>query len=246
MQGDAPRSPFTGVPGWLTEAEESLLMRYAAQLERGQRIVNIGVEYGRSIAAFVRASRKNRAIITGVELILKPEYALNIKEANIPYEDAFIWVGDSKQVGKEWDRGAIDFLFIDGDHSYEGCLGDIQSWAVHVKPGGFMAFHDVAQLTNKQPHYLHHEVARAIDEWFSSAKAGWSLVETVDTIAVYKRSEDYFPDGKSTQWDGSYTSNVVEEKRKNKTLELEDGTVVEVVEPPPVEKAKRKTARGRK
>jgi len=85
MHGNAPHSPFTNIPGWLTEDEESLLMRYAANVERGKRIVNIGVEYGRSIAALVRASRKNRAIITGVELILKPEYALNIKEANIPY-----------------------------------------------------------------------------------------------------------------------------------------------------------------
>lgn len=221
MHGNAPHSPFTGVPGWLTDDEESLLMRYASNVGKGGQIVGIGVEYGRSMGAFLKASN---AAIFGVELAPKAEYALNIKEGGFSVDRAPILVGDSKQVGKSW-HGAIDFLFIDGDHSYEGCLGDIQSWAVHVKPGGFMAFHDVAQLTNKQPHYLHHEVARAIDEWFSSAKAGWSLVETVDTIAVYKRNE------------------VSVKEAETFTVESLD---TPITKPPPVEKAKRKPARGRK
>lgn len=39
-------------------------------------------------------------------------------------------------------RGAIDLVFIDGDHSYAACRADIAAWTPFVKPGGVMAFHD--------------------------------------------------------------------------------------------------------
>ena len=39
-------------------------------------------------------------------------------------------------------RGTIDFIFIDGDHSYEACRADIAAWAPFAKRGGVMAFHD--------------------------------------------------------------------------------------------------------
>jgi predicted O-methyltransferase YrrM len=38
----------------------------------------------------------------------------------------------------------IDFLFIDGDHSYEGVRGDYELYAPLVRPGGLIAFHDIA------------------------------------------------------------------------------------------------------
>jgi predicted O-methyltransferase YrrM len=36
----------------------------------------------------------------------------------------------------------IDLLFIDGDHSYEGCRIDVESWLSHVKSGGLIIMHD--------------------------------------------------------------------------------------------------------
>jgi predicted O-methyltransferase YrrM len=37
----------------------------------------------------------------------------------------------------------IDFLFIDGDHSYEGVRKDFQMYAPMVREGGIIAFHDI-------------------------------------------------------------------------------------------------------
>jgi len=37
----------------------------------------------------------------------------------------------------------IDFLFIDGDHSYEGVKCDYLNYSQMVKPGGWIAFHDI-------------------------------------------------------------------------------------------------------
>jgi len=40
------------------------------------------------------------------------------------------------------DGRQLDFLFIDGDHSYEGVKADFETFAPFVKPGGLVAFHD--------------------------------------------------------------------------------------------------------
>lgn len=37
----------------------------------------------------------------------------------------------------------IDFLFIDGDHSYEGVKQDFEMYSPFVKPGGICCFHDI-------------------------------------------------------------------------------------------------------
>jgi len=38
--------------------------------------------------------------------------------------------------------GSLDFVFIDADHSYEGCRADLAAWWPKVKPGGLFAGHD--------------------------------------------------------------------------------------------------------
>lgn len=39
--------------------------------------------------------------------------------------------------------GTIDILFVDGDHSYEGCLADWQAYKPLLKAGAWVAFHDI-------------------------------------------------------------------------------------------------------
>jgi hypothetical protein len=49
-------------------------------------------------------------------------------------------VGNSQAPRTE--PASIDLLFIDGDHTYEGCKADILTWAPRVVPGGDIIFHD--------------------------------------------------------------------------------------------------------
>jgi predicted O-methyltransferase YrrM len=77
--------------------------------------------------------------------------------------------GRSSEVAANWTR-PIDFLFIDGDHSYEGCRMDVEAWLAFVKPGGWVAFHDSSE----------EGVARAISEFFPKTLRGpevnvWSV-----------------------------------------------------------------------
>lgn len=37
----------------------------------------------------------------------------------------------------------MDFLFIDGDHTYEGVKKDYELYSGLVRPGGMIGFHDI-------------------------------------------------------------------------------------------------------
>lgn len=51
--------------------------------------------------------------------------------------------GKSEDVGNTWDRGPLDIIFLDGDHSYSGVLTDVKIWLQYLKPGGIIIMHDV-------------------------------------------------------------------------------------------------------
>jgi cephalosporin hydroxylase len=44
--------------------------------------------------------------------------------------------------------GEVDFLFIDGDHSYEGVKKDFELYSPLVRKGGVIAFHDIIPNPN--------------------------------------------------------------------------------------------------
>lgn len=53
--------------------------------------------------------------------------------------------GSTLQKAKQLFRGSqVDFLFIDGDHTYDGVRRDWEMYSSLVRPGGIVAFHDVA------------------------------------------------------------------------------------------------------
>ena len=63
---------------------------------------------------------------------------------------------DSVEAAKSVEDESLDFVFIDADHSYEGCSADIAAWAPKVRAGGMVSGHD---YNMKWP-----GVIRAVDE----------------------------------------------------------------------------------
>lgn len=81
------------------------------------------------------------------------------------------WVqGDSHdpetvaKVQAELGGELVDFLFIDGDHSYGGALADVLDYGPLVRPGGIMALHDVAEHTYENPPCEVHQVWEKLAE----------------------------------------------------------------------------------
>lgn len=59
------------------------------------------------------------------------------------YSGRFKIVKDhSVKAAERFNDRIFDFVFIDGDHSYEGVTADLNAWARKVKPGGWLCGHD--------------------------------------------------------------------------------------------------------
>jgi len=52
---------------------------------------------------------------------------------------------------RQLTEGKVDFLFIDGDHTYEGVSADFDNYWPMVRPGGMAAFHDFLQPSDFRP-----------------------------------------------------------------------------------------------
>ena len=54
------------------------------------------------------------------------------------------------EAAKTVEDESLDFVFIDADHGYEGCLRDIKAWDSKVRKGGIVFGHDIHFPTVKQ------------------------------------------------------------------------------------------------
>jgi len=70
---------------------------------------------------------------------------------------------DSVEAAGHVRDGSLDWIFIDGDHSYEGCRRDIEAWEPNVKGGGWVSGHDYA------PEWP--GVVQAVDEYVERTEA---------------------------------------------------------------------------
>lgn len=185
MHGNAPRSPYTGVPGWESGAEQAWLLDLAAAVPENGLIVEIGGEFGMSASLFCQAAPESVEIIT---IDLFPGDLLDLHRANLA-EAGFGGrsepVASDSKTYKLAKKTKIDLLFVDGDHSTGGVQADIVRFTPHIPVGGLVVFHDAAPPTNRLPHWSHFDVQRAIDAWHDPAR--WEELPPVDSIRAFKR-----------------------------------------------------------
>jgi predicted O-methyltransferase YrrM len=179
-------------------AEADLLARLAGPAER---VVEIGVYEGSSAVVLCRA------MVPSAELHLIDPFVDESGAALPPNWSAApaatrmsVWrvsrhngpktrwhIARSQDVGRHWNGGEVDFVFIDGDHSAQACREDWDVWNPHIRPGGAVAFHD-ARLD--QPNGTGSPGPTAVvDEVFRSPAPpdGWSIANEIDTLVVVRR-----------------------------------------------------------
>jgi hypothetical protein len=72
-----------------------------------------------------------------------------------------MWRGSSIEVAEmHFKREELDLVFIDADHTYEGCREDIEAWSSKLKRGGWIGGHDYGNSWGG-----HWGVKQAADEW---------------------------------------------------------------------------------
>lgn len=155
MRIDDIKNKITSVEGWLAPEEVEFLYKQAKKLENKGVIVEIGSYKGKSTICLAGGSEAGKSIkvyavdpyITDLEHKRFNEskssfenFKKNIKNAGLEYLIEPI-VKKSKDAVKNWNK-PIEFLWIDGDHSYAGAKEDFILWEPFVIDGGIIAFHD--------------------------------------------------------------------------------------------------------
>jgi predicted O-methyltransferase YrrM len=156
--------------GFIGADELEALKRYAGMLPPNPTVINIGAGPGTSGLAFLE-SREDLSLVTiDIQDESSPHGSLDserrvIKESGISVTARWTQIhGDSKFA--YWPK-PLDMVFIDGDHSYEGCKGDIETWLPRLKVGGILFIHD----------YHFDTVKKAVDELLASER-----VEHVENV----------------------------------------------------------------
>lgn len=114
--------------GAYSTKDSAISVPYMKAIPKNGRYVEVGVDRGKSLW-IARQVTDPSVEVVGVDIQDPPGVV-----GTVFYQQ------DSK-LGPSEDM-EIDVLFIDGDHSYEGCKADIEAWYPYVKKGGVMLFHD--------------------------------------------------------------------------------------------------------
>jgi hypothetical protein len=85
---------------------------------------------------------------------------------------------------KHFKDNYFDLVYIDADHSYEGCLRDIEDWYPKVRKGKFLLGDDYRPYEGRDPD-IKFGVVEAVNEFakknglrvFQIRKYGWGLVK---------------------------------------------------------------------
>jgi hypothetical protein len=112
----------------------------------GLGLMGEGAEIGSAYGGFARQ-------------ILKQCLELGREDDRVVLHRAF-----SRDELSRFEEESLDWVYIDGNHSYEGISWDMQ-WHYKVKRGGIVAGHDYYNIT--RPPY-NCEVRRAVDEFTKS------------------------------------------------------------------------------
>jgi len=181
--------------------ERGYLFQLASDLPRGAQVIEVGSWIGAStcfLAGGLRGDAKIYAVDNFRGLSTCPEDAawysrhlqsmgrsstLELFQRNVSALGfaglAEPVVSDSLEAARQLAglKGTIDFVFIDGDHSYEACMADIVAWGPFVKRGGVIAFHDFGSRADG--------VTRAI---FEATTAGrfTEIVGVANTIIAFR------------------------------------------------------------
>jgi hypothetical protein len=178
-------------------AEGEALMRLAAG---ARRVVELGVYEGSSAVVLCRALGPGAELhlvdpfidATGWSLrpgakASAPATRLAVRRAARSGGPRVRWhLARSQDVGRSWSGGPVDLIFIDGDHSPEGCRDDWEQWHPHVGPHGAVAFHDARR--GRAGGYGSPGPTSVVDDLFRPEGSSWDIVEEVDSLVVVRRA----------------------------------------------------------
>lgn len=162
-----PPPKLHSIPGYLHPYEGKFLYWLAGKVPCGGLAVEIGSFKGKS-SSFLAAGLPSCARLACIDTwrndampydAPSDTWAEFLENTKLYQNSIEAHRGTSLEIASSWSN-SIDLLFIDGDHSYDGCSTDIKAWVRFVRRGGWVAFHDSSE----------EGVTRAIAELFPLAR----------------------------------------------------------------------------
>jgi predicted O-methyltransferase YrrM len=139
MKEERIQEILNSTPNFMSVSDLQNLAEYASGVKNGV-IVEIGAYGGASATTLAESSPTSTIVVIDPYSDQAGVYKDFIKMTkNI--KNIRLIRDYSQNVGKEWNK-EIDFLHIDGDHSYKTVLSDIKMFVPHVKKGSYIFFHD--------------------------------------------------------------------------------------------------------
>lgn len=153
-------SEINGVMGFMVPGDVQFLMVKAATLPRGGTIVEIGSFMGLSsilMAQTLLRTGNHQARIYSVDTwegspehqeldAIKDRKLFDIFKDNIQKAGISSFIHPIRKSStiafEDFEDGSIDLLFVDGDHSFEGCYSDLVYWFPKLRTGGVLIGHD--------------------------------------------------------------------------------------------------------
>ena len=134
---------------WTTQKRaEVLALAERVRDLKPARVVEIGCYAGGTLSLFAQASPPDARLLS-LDIGFMEFRDTAIPAFAVAAQRITCLTADTHQPAtvekmRKWLGGKlIDFLFIDGDHSYEGVHADFRMYAPLVRPGGLIGFHDI-------------------------------------------------------------------------------------------------------
>lgn len=165
--------------------EAAALYRLVSSLPE-PRGVEIGRYAGGSTLLIAAALSDAGGLLTSIDIAPQDDVQLHEVLTRLDLVDHVdLRVGDAAEV--EWNE-PLDFVFIDGDHSYQGAYRDHSRWGARVKVGGYIIHHDMGQARSHATGIPELMELRHDIEMHQAGEL--EVVEEAGSLVVFRRVSD--------------------------------------------------------
>jgi predicted O-methyltransferase YrrM len=81
----------------------------------------------------------------------------------------------SMEAVKDFEDESLDFVFIDGNHTFEYVIEDIAQWSKKVRKGGIVSGHDYWNSVDRGAEPKLCQVKDAVDAWTKTNNISWYI-----------------------------------------------------------------------